>query len=184
MKVFKIGDFVMAIDDDVQGEVVRVTATEVMMLSSEGFEIAYAPNELVIDGSKKENLDFSANFSSLSSENTSFKKQPKSIQPRKKEKLQPPMEVDLHIHKLVKNSKGLSNFDMLNIQVDTAKRQLDFAISKRISRVVFIHGVGQGVLKSELEYMFRQYDNIRVSEGDYRKYGVGAMEIYITQKAF
>jgi len=174
----------MAIDDDVQGEVVKITSTDVMVLSTEGFEIAYATNELVADLSKQENLDFSANFNSLASENTSFKKKPKSIQPRKKEKLQPPMEVDLHIHKLVKNYKSLSSYEMLNIQSDTAKRQLDFAISKRISRVIFIHGVGQGVLKSELEYLFRQYDNIRVSEGDYRKYGVGAMEIYITQKAF
>ena len=182
--MFKVGDFVMAIDDDVQGEVISVSANEVTILSSEGFEIAYTRNELVLDGSKNENLDFSANFSSLSSENTSFKKRPKSIQPRKKEKSQPAMEVDLHIHKLIKNSKGLSNFDMLNIQVDTAKRQLDFAISKRISRVVFIHGVGQGVLKAELEYLFRQYDNIKLSEGDYRKYGLGATEIYITQKAF
>lgn len=174
----------MAIDDDVQGEVIRVDNDKVFMLSTDGFEIAYTFSELVVDGSKQENLDFGANFNSLANENTSFKKKPKSIQPRKKEKLQPPMEVDLHIHKIVKNSKGLSNFDMLNIQVDTAKRQLEFAISKRIPRVVFIHGVGEGVLKSELEYLFRLYDNIRVTEGDYRKYGVGAMEIYILQKGF
>lgn len=93
------------------------------------------------------------------------------------------MEVDLHIHKLIKNHKGLSNFDMLNIQLDTAKRQFDFAISKRISRIVFIHGIGAGVLKAELQYFFQKYDNIQVRDADYKKYGVGAMEIYITQKA-
>ena len=174
----------MAIDDDVQGEVVRIDGNKVIMMSTDGFEIAYSTTELVEDRSRKEHLDFGANFNSLAHENTSFKKRPKSIQPRKKEKLQPPMEVDLHIHKLIKNTKGLSNHEMLNIKVDTAKRQLEFAISKRIPRVVFIHGVGQGVLKSELEYLLRMYDNIRVSEGDYRKYGMGAMEIYIMQKGF
>lgn len=179
--MFKVGDFVMAIDDDVQGKVIQLLEKGVVILSAEGFEIAYNNKELVLDGSKKENLDFGANFSNLANENTSFKKRPKSIQPRKKEKQQPPMEVDLHIHKLVKNHKGMSNFDMLNLQIDTAKRQLDFAISKRIQRVVFIHGVGQGVLKAELEYLFRGYENIRISEADYRKYGVGAMQIYITQ---
>ena len=182
--MFKVGDFVMAIDDDVQGEVINIDNTQITMLSTDGFEIVYTASELVVDKTRQENLDFSANFNSFANENTSFKKKPKSIQPKKKEKQQPPMEVDLHIDKIVKNAKGLSNFDMLNIQVDTAKRQLDFAISKRISRIVFIHGVGQGVLKEELKYMFRLYDNIQVSEGDYRKYGVGAMEIYIPQKAF
>ena len=180
--MYKVGDFVMAIDDDVQGKVIEVSASGVLIESQEGFEISYQPNELVLDKSKQESLDFSSNFSKLATENTSFKKRPKNTKPQKRQKEVPPMEVDLHIHKLVKKSKGLSNFDMLNIQLDTAKRQLDFAMSKRIQRVVFIHGVGQGVLRAELEYLFRGYENIQISEGDYRKYGVGAMEIYIPQK--
>lgn len=180
--MFEVGDHVMAIDDDVKGKVLRISSTEIYIETEDGFEIAYQASELVLDKSKQENLDFSSNFSKFVSENTSFKKRPKNTKPQKKHKEVPAMEVDLHIHKLIKNSKGLSNFDMLNIQIDTAKRQLDFAMNKRIQRVVFIHGVGQGVLKTELEYLFRGYDNIQISEGDYRKYGVGAMEIYITQK--
>jgi dsDNA-specific endonuclease/ATPase MutS2 len=93
------------------------------------------------------------------------------------------MEVDLHIHQLVKSSKGMSNYDMLNIQLDTAKRQLDFAISKRIQKVVFIHGVGEGVLKEELRYLFNRYDNVKFYDADYQKYGLGATEVYIYQNA-
>ena len=91
------------------------------------------------------------------------------------------MEVDLHIDKLIKSYNRLSNYEMLNIQLDTAKRQLVFAVRKRIQRVVFIHGVGAGVLKSELEYLMRGYDGIKIVEADYKKYGLGAMEIYIPQ---
>jgi len=180
--MFKVGDYVMAIDDDVNGKISRISNAEIFIETEDGFEIAYQSSELVLDKSKQDKLDFSSNFSKLATENTSFKKRPKNTKPQKRQKEIPPMEVDLHIHKLVKNTKGLSNFDMLNIQIDTAKRQLDFAIGKRIQRVVFIHGVGQGVLKTELEFLFRSYDNIQISDGDYRKYGVGAMEIYITQK--
>ena len=179
--MFSVGDFVMALDDDVHGKIIRVEGDQYILLSEDGFEVAYTKNELVLDRSKQEVLDFSQNFSTLAGENTSYKKQPKRTQPKKKEKQQPPMDVDLHIHKLVKNTKGMTNHDMLTIQLDTAKRQLDFAIHKRIQRIVFIHGVGAGVLKAELEYMFRRYDNVRISEADYRKYGVGAMEIYILQ---
>jgi len=130
---------------------------------------------------KKDRLDFTNNFSALASQNTEFKKATKQPSIKRKEKSIPPMEVDLHIHKLVKNQKGMSNYDMLTIQIDTAKRQLDFAINKRIPRVVFIHGVGQGVLRAELEYLFRQYDTIRYQDGDYKKYGVGALEVYFLQ---
>lgn len=93
------------------------------------------------------------------------------------------MEVDLHIHQLVQSTKGLSNFDMLNLQLDTAKRQLDFAIRKRIQKVVFIHGVGEGVLKEELHYLFKKYDNIKFYDAEYQKYGLGATEIYIYQNS-
>ncbi|WP_010521233.1 Smr/MutS family protein [Aquimarina agarivorans] len=179
--MFIVGDYVMAIDDDVYGQVVRIADGQFIVLSTDGFEVAYARNELVLDKSKQEALDFSRNFSSFASENTSFTKRPKTTIQKKKEKQQPPMEVDLHIHKLVKNTKGMTNYDMMTIQLDTAKRQLDFAINKRIPRVVFIHGVGEGVLKAELEYMFQRYDNVRISDADYRKYGLGAMEVYILQ---
>jgi len=91
------------------------------------------------------------------------------------------MEVDLHIHHLTKSNKGMSNYDMLNIQIETAKRQLEFAMRKRIQKVVFIHGVGEGVLKEELKYLFGRYDNVKYYDADYQKYGLGATEVYIFQ---
>ena len=52
------------------------------------------------------------------------------------------MEVDLHINQLVKSTRGMQNHEMLNLQLETAKRRLEFAIQNRIQRIVFIHGVG------------------------------------------
>lgn len=181
MSKFKIDDYVMALDDAIEGKVLKVDQGVYTILSEDGFEVTYQENELVLDKSTNERLDFTNNFSTLASQNSEFKKRPKQVITKKKEKLAPPMEVDLHIHKLVKNQKGMTNYDMLSIQLDTAKRQLEFAISKRIPRIVFIHGVGQGVLRAELEYLFRRYDGIRYQDGDYKKYGVGALEVYILQ---
>ena len=93
----------------------------------------------------------------------------------------PPMEVDLHIQHLVKSTKGMQNYDMLTLQLDTAKYKLEFAIRKRIPRIVFIHGVGEGVLQKELEYLFAKYP-VRITEASYQKYGLGATEVYILQK--
>ena len=107
----------------------------------------------------------------------------KSVKVKPKERNQPTMEVDLHIHNLVENERHLTNYDMLTIQLDTAKRQLDFVISKRIQKIVFIHGVGEGVLKMELETLFGRYENVKFYAADFQKYGLGATEIYIYQNA-
>ena len=50
----------------------------------------------------------------------------------------------------------------------------------RISKVVFIHGVGEGVLKSELHYLFSRYP-VRFYDASFKKYGLGATEVYIYQ---
>jgi len=68
---------------------------------------------------------------------------------------------------------------MLNIQLDTAKRQIKFAKEKRIKRVVLIHGVGQGVLKAELETLLRRDEEVDFYDADYKVYGLGATEVYI-----
>ncbi|HZJ19117.1 MAG TPA: Smr/MutS family protein, partial [Pricia sp.] len=80
------------------------------------------------------------------------------------------------------STRGMSNYEMLNLQLETAKRQLEFAIKKRIQKVVFIHGVGEGVLKEELNYLFRRYENVKYYDAEYQKYGLGATEVYIYQK--
>ena len=93
------------------------------------------------------------------------------------------MEVDLHIEKLLPNKRGMSNYEILNLQLETAKKQLEFAKNKRIQRIVFIHGVGEGVLKEELYYLLRRYEGLDFYDANYQKYGVGATEVYLYQKS-
>jgi dsDNA-specific endonuclease/ATPase MutS2 len=92
------------------------------------------------------------------------------------------LEVDLHIEKLVPSKRGMNNYDILNLQMETAKRQLEFAQKNRIPKVVFIHGVGEGVLKAELDFLLGRYDNISFQDANYQKYGLGATEVYFIQK--
>ena len=42
---------------------------------------------------------------------------------------------------------------------------------------VFIHGVGEGVLKLELEYVLKRYEDLTYYDADYQKYGFGATEV-------
>src|SRR5690606_27403634 len=98
-----------------------------------------------------------------------------------KERNAPKMEVDLHIHQLAPSHKGMENFAILNLQLETAKRQLEFAMRNKIQKVVFIHVVVEGLLKEEVSSLFRRYENVKFYDADYQKYGLGATEVYFFQ---
>lgn len=175
------GVMVSVLDDPIRGKVLSVQGDQVTILSEDGFEMQFSAKELVVEHTDTLlNPSYEEIQDNLQQKQV-FKKNPKRKISKPKEKKRPPMEVDLHIHQLVKSTKGMSNHDMVTLQLETAKRQLEFAIHKRIPRVVFIHGVGQGVLKEELKYQFGRYDSVRIEEADYKKYGLGAMEVHILQ---
>lgn len=178
MTVFQIGDSVETIDDTIKGVVIGIEKKEITIESEDGFPLTYMAFELV--KVKGEIVVNNYEIAQIKSEKEIPKKR-KSTSSKPKERNAPKMEVDLHIHQLTSKSKGMSNFDMLNLQIETAKRQLEFAMRKRIPKIVFIHGVGTGVLKEELKYLFGRYDNIRFYDADYQKYGLGATEVYFYQ---
>ena len=180
--MLKPGDKIAVLDEDLEGKVIAVSGNEVEIETTEGFLLSFDERELVKIGSDQPDVlpPDVENFSEVIKQKESSKKR-RSVRVKPKERSAPPMEVDLHIHKLVPRSGGLSNYEMLNIQIDTAKRQLEFAMKKRIQKVVFIHGVGEGVLKAELETLFHRYENLKFYDADYQKYGLGATEIYLFQ---
>jgi len=175
------GDFVEVLDEPLAGTVISVENNVVIIETEDGFPMRFAPNELVKISNDEITVDENQLQEALKEKQIKKKKTNQRIKP--KERSAPPLEVDLHIHKLTSRNKGLSNFEMLNIQLDTARGQLEFAIKKRIQKVVFIHGVGQGVLRAELETLFSRYDNLKFYDADFQKYGVGATEVYIFQNA-
>jgi dsDNA-specific endonuclease/ATPase MutS2 len=180
MTVFEIGDSVETIDDIIKGVVTKISGKQIEILTDEGFPMQYAASELVkVTGSfKVSNYE----IAQIKSEKEIPKKK-KSTAIKSKERNKPKMEVDLHLHQITNKERGMTSHDKLNLQLETAKRQLEFAMRKRIQKVVFIHGVGEGVLKEELKYLFGRYDNVKYYDADYQKYGLGATEVYIYQNS-
>ncbi|MGB5173024.1 Smr/MutS family protein [Eudoraea sp.] len=181
MRLLKIGDEVEVLDERLRGRIKNINQSQVLVHTSDGFDIFYKAEELVlINENRALNISKEEVKKALKEKELSRKKSAIRIKP--KERNAPAMVIDLHIEKLVKKTSGLSNYEILNIQLDVAKRQLEFAIFKKIPKLVFIHGVGEGVLKEELYYLLRRYDQINYYDADYKQYGLGATEIYITQK--
>ena len=52
-----------------------------------------------------------------------------------------------------------------------------FNKKEQAAPIVFIHGVGEGVLKLELEYVLKRYEDLTYYDADYQKYGFGATEV-------
>lgn len=173
------GDKVSVLDDAIDGIVVEVKNNEVTIETTDGFNLTFKRSELIKIGSSNE-MNFTFNKSQIISEKEVAK--PNYINKEKKNKKEiPPPEFDLHIEKLVKSYKGMNNYDILTLQMETAKRHIEFSIRNRIPKIVFIHGVGEGVLKSELDFMLGRYENITFQDGNYQKYGLGATEVYFKQ---
>ncbi|HIB37402.1 Smr/MutS family protein [Mesonia sp.] len=178
---FQIGDWVEVLDDNISGEIKKIYSQEYITIETEdGFELQFKSEELVKYFDEAITIEDSDLNNAILQENLSKKNKSKST---KRQKTIPPLEVDLHIHHLTNSTKNLTNFEMLNIQLDTARSQLEFAIRKRIQKVVFIHGVGEGVLKAELETMLSRYNDIKFYEASFRDYGAGATEVYIFQNS-
>ncbi|MUP45449.1 DNA mismatch repair protein MutS [Gramella sp. BOM4] len=180
---FEPGDKVELLDDDLSGRVESVNGDQIRIRTEDGFIMDFPADELVKISEDIEDLDHEEVDLHEVLKEKAIPKKPKSTPQRAKDKKQPPMEVDLHVHQLVKSSKGMSNHEILNLQLDTARHKLEFAIRKRIQRIVFIHGVGEGVLKMELEYLLGRYANVKFYDADYQQYGLGATEVYIFQNA-
>lgn len=98
----------------------------------------------------------------------------------KKQPKDGPLVIDLHIHELLDNTRGLSNADMLNYQVDAFRKVMDENLRNHGKKIVFIHGKGEGVLRQalmkELNYRYKGHD---VQDASFREYGYGATQVTI-----
>lgn len=174
---FEKGDKVEALDEDFKGVVLKVNDNEILVESEDGFELAFLPKQLI---KVNEPLDYDVftdvdmykadDFESSKKRSVSYKES------------QTVVEVDLHIEQLTDKHKRMPVHEILEKQLGTAKYKIEWAMRNNISQMIFIHGNGDGVLKLELEYMFNRYERIDHKPADYRKYGLGATEIYIRQR--
>lgn len=90
------------------------------------------------------------------------------------------MEVDLHAHELLDSQRGMTNADIVIHQLEHFERMLRIAEEKKMRKVVFIHGVGQGTLRQEIRRILNEYyPHCEYMDAQYNVYGYGATEVRI-----
>ncbi len=115
-----------------------------------------------------------------------FKKVVKSKQEEQEQKFQVKkkpqeiVEVDLHINELIDNAYGLSNIEMLQLQRERVETEMRSAIQAGVKKIVFIHGVGQGVLKKEISDLLKsRFPKYSFHDASFQEYGYGATMVIL-----
>lgn len=92
--------------------------------------------------------------------------------------------VDLHIGELIEDYSKMSSTEMLNYQLNYFVKCLEGAIRNYLTKVTFIHGVGDGVLKNKMYEILYTYENVKTKDASLKNFGYGATEVLIWHSNF
>lgn len=85
--------------------------------------------------------------------------------------------VDLHIEELVKDHSSMNNSQIISYQLNYFLYEMDQALLNKFHKITFIHGVGNGVLRSSIREELKRFPNIRFAEAPQEKFGYGGTEV-------
>ncbi len=87
----------------------------------------------------------------------------------------PKLEVDLHIEEITKDYATLNSGEILEIQLKTFEQNLESAIVGGLREMTFIHGVGNGKLRTEIHRRLSGHQDIAFfKDAQKEKFGYGA----------
>lgn len=90
------------------------------------------------------------------------------------------MEIDLHIEELLDEYGNMSNYEIVQIQLNAFQQAINTAIKENYRRLIVIHGIGSGKLKQEVRNLLTaSYPKFYFYDASYSKYGQGATEIIL-----
>lgn len=85
------------------------------------------------------------------------------------------MEVDLHAEALLDTTIGMDNTAILKYQLEKFNEAMSAVLHKRGSKIVFIHGKGDGVLRNALiKELKTKYSQSKWQDASFKEYGYGA----------
>ncbi len=87
--------------------------------------------------------------------------------------------IDIHIDKITDDYQALSNFEMLQIQLDYFEKYYRLSVVNMQPKLIVIHGVGSGKLRNEIHERLRTKKEVKSFVNQYHPdFGFGATEIY------
>ncbi len=180
------GDYVDLLDDTGWGVIVAIGGTNTALVRTrDGFQNVYPLHKLI----KRETQESRDNLGDTDSpafqahlekeyEEVSWQEEPPFL--KKEPTPRPIREIDLHIEELTDDFHQMSNEGMFRFQIRRFEREMERAIREGIQHLVFIHGVGEGVLREEIRTILRERYDCKAYDAPFSKYGAGATEVILT----
>ncbi|QTN39494.1 Smr/MutS family protein [Cryomorphaceae bacterium] len=180
----KTGMRVVMVDDVLEGTVSEVRGNLITFITDDGFQEEAWSHELVIDAGETYDITRATDAEELpklirEKEGSPSPKGQRGSKKHSRRTRKVDMEVDLHIHQLVDTERGLNSHDKLRIQMEHFERKMRHALENNLHRVVFIHGVGAGVLKHEICRLLDEVYHLEHFDAAFQKYGFGATEVLL-----
>ena len=185
--VFQVGDTVRFLNEVGEGKILKdLGGNKFNVECDDGFDRVFGSKELVLskkaEDYKLDSIEHNLSVKDkLQSENIAQKnlELDKRLARIRNEHLDF-KEVDLHIEELIDSHRGMSNTQILNVQMANFKRELNSAIRTKLKRLIVIHGVGEGVLKSQIsKELYDNYPELIMQDASYKDYGYGASEVIL-----
>ena len=166
---FQLGDKILFKTESQKGIIVKINSNyKVTVQTEDGFEVLASVKDLVkveVDTDKAKaygNLFFQKDNKNKSS--NSFKRDKSSTI----------LKIDLHIELLIGSYQYLDNFEIVQIQLNECHLKIENALNSNYQKLIIVHGIGTGSLKSEVHKLLRNY-NLRF----YLSKDAGATEVML-----
>ncbi|MDC0249291.1 hypothetical protein OAK24_00250 [Flavobacteriales bacterium] len=150
--IFKKGDKVIFKREKQSGIIIKVNSLyNILVENSDGFKVNVSANDLVsVDGDTDKAIAYGEvdyHKDKVTSTNIRTKKQ----------RSQSILKVDLHIELLISNYNHMDNFEIIQIQLNECHNKIETALNNNCHKMIIIHGIGTGLLKTEVHNLLNNY---------------------------
>ena len=166
---FKLGDKILFKTENQKGEIVKINSIyKVTVQTEDGFEVFASVKDLVkVEVNTDKAFAYGNYFHQKDNDN-------KSSNSFKRDKSSTILKIDLHIELLIGSYQYLDNFEIVQIQLNECHLKIENALNSNYQKLIIVHGIGTGSLKSEVHKLLRNY-NLRF----YLSKDAGATEVML-----
>tara|TARA_B110000459_G_scaffold134790_1_gene147289 strand:- start:69 stop:575 length:507 start_codon:yes stop_codon:yes gene_type:complete len=166
---FQLGDKILFKTESQKGIIVKINSNyKVTVLTEDGFEVLASVKDLV---KVKVDTDKAKAYGNFFLQKDSKNKSSNSF---KRDKSSTILKIDLHIELLIDSYQYLDNFEIVQIQLNECHLKIENALNSNYQKLIIVHGIGTGSLKSEVHKLLRNY-NLRF----YLSKDAGATEVML-----
>ena len=154
---FSIGEkVVLKKDRDIVEILLLIGDSKAKIRDENGFEYYISLNEILPLDIKTHNSKSYGNTFNIKKEDLNLNKK-KNLNSGKSDNGSR-VKIDLHIEKINSYFHHMQNSEIVQIQMDYCRKELDLAMVKGRQSIEIIHGIGEGILMNEVHKLLDMYN--------------------------